>query len=260
MKEPFVAAVQMNIEIGNKEANLRNAEKLMENDTPSAWLYVLPELFSTGYELKFAEEWAESIPGPTTDVLSMTAKTLGSFVIGSILERRENSKPRNTAIVMDPEGELVAKYSKMHLFRLVEEDVYLSSGDSFCSFETAYGKIGLALCYDLRFPELARHLALDGIQVLLVPAEWPSPRKHPWRTLLQARAVENQFFVIGANRVGSDVKSHYFGSSMVVDPFGNILSEGDDKDGIVKAKLDFSLVQKSRNYITCYQDRRPNLY
>lgn len=255
-----VAAVQMGIELGNKESNLRRAENLINRTTKDAHFFVLPELFTTGYYLEYAHEWAEPIPGPVTDALSTIAAKRGSYIIGSILEQERYDKPKNTCVVIDPNGKIVAKYSKTHLFRLAQEDVFLSAGDSFVVFNSNFGKMGLIICYDLRFPEVARHLALNGTKIMFVPAEWPHPRMHPWRTLLQARAIENQFFVVGANRVGSDGKNEYFGSSMLVNPFGDIISEGGDKESVVMGEVDFSLIEKSRNYITCYRDRRSDLY
>ncbi len=255
-----VAAVQMNVELGDKKKNLRTAEKLIDSSKREINFYVLPELFTTGYNLRLAHEWAEPIPGHTTDVPAELAMSHRTYLIGSFLEAIEDAKPKNTCVVMDPTGKLVAKYSKIHLFRLANEHVFLSAGDSVTDFESNFGKMGLIICYDIRFPELTRTLALRGVKIMFVPAEWPNPRKHPWRTLVQARAIENQCFVVGANRVGSDGENEFFGNSMVVNPNGEIISEGGQSEGLVLGEVDLSVVEKARNHMTCYADRRPGLY
>lgn len=260
MEALTVAAVQMNVESGEKKRNIQTARNLMSSTKDEVSFFLLPELFTTGYALKRAGEWAEPIPGPTTDILAELAVSFRSYLIGSILEAVERSKPKNTCIVLDPGGKIVAKYSKVHLFKLAQEHVFLSPGSSLTVFESSFGKMGLVICYDLRFPELPRSLALLGARILFVPAEWPNPRRDPWRTLVRARAIENQLFVAGANRVGYDGEDDFFGNSMIVDPYGNIISEGGETEGLVLSKLDLSQIEKARAQMTCYDDRRPSLY
>jgi omega-amidase len=116
------------------------------------------------------------------------------------------------------------------------------------------------ICYDIRFPELARTLALDGAKILFVPAEWPHPRLHHWRTLLMARAIENQMFVVSCNRVGTSGSTHFFGHSLIIDPWGEIIAEGAEHEEIITAALDLTEVDKVRGRIPVFEDRRPELY
>ena len=116
------------------------------------------------------------------------------------------------------------------------------------------------ICYDIRFPELARKLALNGAQLLFVPAEWPHPRLHHWRTLLTARAIENQMYVIACNRVGRSGETSFFGHSMIINPWGEIVTEADENEQIVTAEIDLELVAKVRSTIPVFEDRRPDVY
>ena len=118
----------------------------------------------------------------------------------------------------------------------------------------------MAICYDLRFPELFRHYALQGARLILLPAEWPNPRREHWRTLLRARAIENQCFVAACNRVGESDGTSFFGASAVIDPWGATLIEGDDTPAILTTTLDLSLVENVRERIPVFADRRPELY
>ena len=126
--------------------------------------------------------------------------------------------------------------------------------------DTALGRMGLMICYDLRFPELARTLALSGARILIVPAQWPKARAMHWQTLLRARAIENQVFIIGANRTGSDEDLSFPGLSAIIDPWGQVLAEAKDKDGIILAELDMNRVTQAREQIPVMTDRRNDIY
>ena len=151
-------------------------------------------------------------------------------------------------------------YRKMHLFSLLGEDRAFSRGDGWLLADTSLGKIGVIICYDLRFPELSRRLALEGAQIICVPAQWPKPRNEHWRTLLLARAIENQLFVIASNTCGVIGKLDFFGMSMIIDPKGNILAEATDKESEILADLDMGEMEEWRAQIPCFGDRRPELY
>ena len=133
-------------------------------------------------------------------------------------------KVYKSAIILGPEG-IIRSYSKTHLFRLMNEHKYFTPGNTCDVFQTSFGRIGLVICYDIRFPELARGAALKGARILFVPAEWPYPRVSHWEFLLKARAIENQMFVVASNRVGSDKKNIFFEHSMVLDPAGETIAE-----------------------------------
>jgi omega-amidase len=121
-------------------------------------------------------------------------------------------------------------------------------------------KAGASICYDIRFPEQARTLSLLGAKILFVAAEWPHPRLHHWRTLLMARAIENQMYVVACNRVGNTAIDSFFGHSMIIDPWGEIIAEGGEREEIVTARIDLTLVDHVRNRIPVFEDRRPELY
>jgi predicted amidohydrolase len=142
----------------------------------------------------------------------------------------------------------------------MEEEKFLTSGDQIGSLDIEGIPAGVMICYDIRFPELARTLALAGAQILFVPAEWPHPRLHHWRTLLMARAIENQMFVVACNRVGISGKTEFFGHSMIIDPWGEIIAEGGEQEEIISASLQMSDVKQVRNKIPVFDDRRPEIY
>jgi omega-amidase len=172
---------------------------------------------------------------------------------------RSGEKVYNTAYLID-RGSLAGSYRKLHLFSLMGEDRSLDSGDSIMVANTSIGKIGAMICYDLRFPELARRLALEGADIIVVPGEWPKPREEHWRTLLKARAIENQLFVIAANCCGVVGKLDFFGQSLVIGPKGEILAEGGYESCEPAAILDPAEMMSWRESITCFKDRRPDCY
>ncbi len=249
----------MDIALGNPKRNREKAiASIEEACRRGSNFVVLPELWTTGYSLKNIRELAEPLDGETITMLLEICSKWKTYVIGSIAELR-NEKIFNTATIAGPEG-LVGFYNKVHLFRLIDEPVYFTPGWSCHVFQTIFGKVGIIICYDLRFPELARKVALDGAQILFVPAEWPSPRGAQWRLLLKARAIENQMFIVASNCVGSDEKNTYFGHSVVLNPLGEAIVEGGDAEMILTCEVDMSLIDKTRSFIPCFEDRRSDLY
>jgi omega-amidase len=255
-----VALIQMEIALGRPEENRACAAALVREAADGADLVMLPEMWTTGYALKrLAGNLADRDGEPTGAFLSALAEECGVYLAGSAANEREG-KVYNTATIYGPDGAKVAEYSKIHLVPMMEEDLYLAPGDQLTLADVGGVKAGLAICYDLRFPEQFRTLALGGAQMMLLPAEWPMQRLHHWRTLLQARAIENQCFMLACNRVGSDGNNQFPGHSMVVDPWGNILAEGGEGEEIIRATLDLSQVADIRFRIPVFRDRRPDLY
>ncbi len=240
--------VQTDIKLGGKRHNLNRAVKVIK-DNP-ADLYLFPELFTTGFDYGGIPKLAEELPGETVEKIAGACS--GAIVGGSMLERHDE-KFFNTFVLISEEG-LLGSYRKIHPFR--SEGNHLSPGEDARMVETRLGKIGLAVCYDIRFPELFRSLMRFGAEIVLVSAEFPRPRQMHWRTLLRARAIENQFFVLAANRVGSDDEEEYFGGSLAIDPWGEILVEGDGLEEIIGVELDLSLVQKMRRRFPVLRDIR----
>ncbi|RWZ52309.1 carbon-nitrogen family hydrolase [Halobacillus fulvus] len=254
------AIVQMDIAFGNPEENRKQAKKHIETAIENgAQAIVLPELWTTGYDLSRFDEIAETLEGPTHQMLSELASSNRVTILGSVAER-EGDHFFNTLVVYNDQGELVSTYRKAHLFRLMNEEKFLESGNTKGNFTMANVPVAGVICYDIRFPEWMRTHMLDGSRALFVVAEWPKPRVDHWRNLLISRAIENQCFVIACNRVGEDANNTFGGHSIVVDPWGTVVAEAGEEEEILYAEVDFSDVEAIREQIPIFQDRRPNLY
>ncbi|MBR2563288.1 MAG: carbon-nitrogen family hydrolase [Paenibacillus sp.] len=263
-REMRVALIQGDIKLGDPEANHEHMKHLLERAVelhPDLKLAVLPELWNTGYALPQIHELADPEGQRSREWLSAFAqKHQISIVGGSIAEKREG-QIYNTMYAYNEEGIELSRYDKLHLFRLMDEEKYFEPGAEPEMFEIGNGlTAGASICYDIRFPELARTLALNGARALIVPAEWPNPRLHHWRTLLTARAIENQMYVIACNRVGKEGDTEFFGHSMIIDPWGEIVAEGGEGEEIVSGVIRPSLVDEVRGRIPVFEDRRPSIY
>ncbi|MFC5448151.1 carbon-nitrogen family hydrolase [Paenibacillus aestuarii] len=258
-----VALIQMDIAIGEPDTNYTHLEKLL-GEAVSAEVkpdvIVFPEMWNTGYALTEIHELADREGERTRAFLSEFARNHQVNLIGGSIADKRGDRVLNTIYAFDRQGAEIAEYSKIHLFRLMDEEKYLHSGEQLGRFELEGVPAGAMICYDIRFPELARKLALDGARILFVPAEWPHPRLHHWRTLLMARAIENQMYVVSCNRVGTSGTTNFFGHSMVIDPWGEVLVEGDENEAILRATIDLSEVVRVRGKIPVFEDRRPQLY
>ncbi|PLX99271.1 MAG: carbon-nitrogen family hydrolase [Desulfuromonas sp.] len=253
-----VSAVQFNIQLGNIEANLSKAQASVRRAAErGAKLAVLPEMWSTGYDYPRLEALADETPA-VVEALASLSKELGMTLVGSLAEKR-GSKIYNTAYVID-QGSVKGSYSKLHLFSTMREDRYLASGDDYLVVDTGAGRLGLGICYDLRFPELFRKLALEGAEIFCLPAEWPKPRQEHWRTLIRARAIENQLFMVASNCCGLQGKLDFFGMSMLVSAWGEVLAEGGEAETELVAEFDFAQMEEYRTRINCFHDRRPEVY
>jgi len=252
------AAVQFNIHLGEVEHNLATAlAGLRQAAAAGARLAVLPEMWSSGYDYRRLGELAEATPRVLA-ALCQASSELKLTIVGSLADKIDD-KVFNCAYVVDG-GEVVGSYRKLHLFSTMGEDRFLVAGDRTLVVDTAVGRLGVAICYDLRFPELFRKLALEGAEILCLPAEWPKPRQEHWRTLLRARAIENQLFVVAANCCGVQGKLDFFGMSLLIGARGDILAEGGEVDTCLTATFDFAEMEEYRQQIPCYRDRRPEIY
>lgn len=259
-----IALIQAYIELGETEANYdRMLEMMMRAVTAEAKpdVIVLPEMWNTGYALDRIKELADPDGRATRDVLGAFAKEHGVFVVGGSVAEKIGDEIFNTMYVFNREGKQICKYSKMHLFRLMDEEKFLQAGNQVVTFPLEEGLIaGASICYDIRFPELSRTLALAGAKVLFVPAQWPHPRLHHWKTLLTARAIENQMYVVACNRTGTSGDTSFFGHSMIIDPWGETVASGGEEEAIITGVLDPSLTDAVRRRIPVFEDRRPGLY
>jgi len=252
------SAVQFNITLGGIDANLAKVEDALQRvKERGAQLAVLPEMWSAGYDYKRLARHAEETPR-VIEAISRRSAELDLVVVGSLPEK-DNGKIFNTAYVID-RGGLVGSYRKLHMFSTMGEDRFLSPGDQTLVVSTSVGQLGIAICYDLRFPELFRKMALEGAEIICLPAEWPKPRQEHWRTLLRARAMENQLFVVATNCCGIQGKLDFFGMSLLLSARGDVLAEGGETDTELVATFDYLEMLDYRSQIRCYDDRRPEVY
>lgn len=248
---------QMDIRFGDPAANFETVTRMTEDaKRRGSDLILFPELWSTAYNLTNASRYASTLTSGVFADLSALSKRTGIHILGSTLSVLGEKKFGNTLTVFAPDGTLLADYSKIHLFRLMDEHQYLTAGDKPVLVDLPFGRAGLAICYDLRFPELFRGYALAGAVMTFLPAEWPRPRLSHWQTLVRARAIENQMFVFACNRVGRDASNEFFGHSMAVDPWGEILAEGGEGEELITLTADLSKVQDARRKIPILSDRR----
>jgi predicted amidohydrolase len=257
-REVKAAAVQFNIALGDIDANVEHVRgALARLAGQGCQLAVLPEMWSCGFAYKTLNELAKRTP-EVVEEMGRLSREYGMVLVGSLPEP-DGDRVCNTAYLFD-RGNLAGKYRKIHLFSLMDEDRSFTGGDSWLVADTSVGRIGVFICYDLRFPELARRLAVEGAEILVVPGEWPKPRDEHWRTLLVARAMENQLFVVAANCCGPVGKLDFFGMSLIIGPKGEILAEGGYENCEPLATLDFAAMANWRQQITCFQDRKPQYY
>lgn len=258
-----ISLLQMDIAIGEPERNFAKLESMLEEAVSTADkpdVIVFPEMWNTGYALDRIHELADVQGERTREYLSLFSRKHQVNIIGGSIAEKKEDAILNTIYAFDRTGNVAADYSKIHLFRLMDEEKYLTAGERLGRFELDGIQSGMMICYDIRFPELSRKLALDGAKVLFVPAEWPHPRLHHWRTLLMARAIENQMYVVSCNRVGTSGTASFFGHSMVIDPWGEAIAEGGEEETILTATVDLDNVDKVRRTIPIFEDRRPHLY
>jgi deaminated glutathione amidase len=266
-----VAAVQMNNR-DDKAANIATALALIDRAAAAgARLIALPEVWTYLGPAEGNWEAAETIPGPLTELLAERARRHGVYLhAGSILERRAGEPLlANTTVVFAPSGEIVARYSKLHMFDVVldgvaayQESETVAPGDDIVTFDLDGVAVGLAICYDLRFPELFRILALRGADVIVLPAAFTmTTGKDHWEVLIRTRAIENGAFMIAPGQVGQHPPGNWsYGRSLIVDPWGVVLATAPDEETIIVSDLDLALVRKARRQVPSLANRRPDAY
>jgi predicted amidohydrolase len=252
-----IALLQTDIAWENVEENHRRAtRRLSEAAAGGARLAILPEMFSTGFSMD-ARRIAQPPGGPSESFLREQAKSLGLWILASIPEAGEPS-PRNMALLVSPQGSVV-RYAKIHPFSYAGEHEHYAAGDRVVTADVEGVRVTPFVCYDLRFPEPFRVAAPDT-DLFAVVANWPDERREHWRALLRARAIENQAYVAGVNRVGDGGRLHYAGDSTAVSPLGETLAEGDDKERILFFEVEPSRVAEARTRFPFLADRRPAAY
>lgn len=220
-------------------------------------LVMLPEIWGTGFfNFDSYKEDSEAAEGETFLSLAKWAKEIGCYILGGSIVEKDGDKLFNTTLLINPQGNLIAKYRKIHLFGYEsKEQEVLSPGDSIAVVETEFGVWGFTTCYDLRFPELYRKLVDKGVEVFLVVSAWPLARKDHWVLFNRTRAVENQSFLISCNCAGSQKGQDYAGHSMVVDPWGVSLATGGKEEEIIWAEINLAKVAENRSSFPALKDR-----
>jgi predicted amidohydrolase len=269
MREITVATVQMAPALGQMEDNLIKMGDFVTRVATEqpVDLIVFPELITTGYEVgpRFTE-LAQRVPGPTINLMAQRAAELGVHIaFGMVSKEKVESIIYNTVVLLGPDGDLIGQCNKMHLRG--EERIAFRPGHRLDVFETTFGNVGIMIGWDLAFPEVARNLALDGAELLLVCANWEQPHVDEWRVYLLARAFENAVFVAAANRVGEEPSYTFFGQSAIVGPRGKIYAtiettdeEGKPVEGYAVARIDLDEVRQYREETQVFQCRQPAAY
>ena len=252
-----IGIIQLDIHLGEINRNVNYALSNIQNMVEKrVRLIVLPELWSSGFDYKHLEKIAETTPKILKKISQLV--TDNTIVIGTMPQIKKE-KLYNVAFLINKKG-LLGEYQKIHLFTPTGENKHFTPGKESAVIDTHLGKIGLLICYDLRFPEIARCLTLKGAEILAISAAWPLERIEHWRILLQARAIENQLFVIAANASGIQNKIKMGGHSAVISPDGRCLVEADRFKTILITEIDLDKVYAFRQEIPCLKSRRPEVY
>ena len=265
-----VAAIQMGAG-GEKAENLAKAlalvDEAVKRHSPLD-LVVLPEYCNGEPRPHNVSELAESVPGPFTQAMSEKARQHGiNLVTGSFAEDAGDGRAYNTTLIYDRAGDELGRYRKTHLMKALafDEPSFVAPGDDLCLLDTDVGRLGVMVCYDLRFPELARTLVLRGAEVVIVPSAFPSgqplpPRTDHWDLLTRSTALYNLCYVVAVNQYGQLGSDHPFGRSAVIDPWGIEVAKAQGREDIISAEIDLGYVRELREQLPTLKLRRPELY
>ncbi len=261
-----ISIAQMEVAVAQPEKNLSKAEGwIAEAARRGSDLICFPEMWTTGFNWGANERMASEHTTTICHVASL-AKRYRIWINGSFPTINEDGRIFNTSLLFDHMGLCRGVYRKIHLFSLLHEEQHMAAGQSITIVDTPWARTGLAICYDIRFPELFRTYALKGVEMVLCPIAFPYPRLEHWKILVRARAIENQMFMVGVNHVGSedfgtDGVVTYFGSSVIVDPWGETVVEADESsETLLTTIVDTDKVRDIRNKMTVLHDRRPDIY
>ncbi|WP_425058670.1 Deaminated glutathione amidase [Sporomusa carbonis] len=258
--------------VPDKQANINKARRMIgEAAGYGSRLIVLPEMFNCPYQSELFPQYAETYPvGPTIAMLAeCAAKHKVVLVGGSIPEQDENGNVYNTSFIFDESGELIGRHRKIHLFDVTikggtvfQESRTLAAGSSITVVKTSLGTIGVAICYDVRFPELARAMALSGAQILIFPAAFgPVTGPAHWELLMRSRAVDNQVYVVAAApALNAATEYKAYGHSLIIDPWSRVVAGVADEETVLTGKIDFRTINKVREELPVLKQRRVDLY
>ena len=265
-----LALCQMNV-IDNKDTNIKKASSMIVDSADNgADFIVLPEMFNCPYSNdKFIEYCEEEHESPTLNTISQLAKANDVYILAGSIPERKDDKLYNTSYLFDKKGSIIAKHRKMHLFDIdvkdkitFKESDVLTAGDEFTIADTDFGKIGIGICYDVRFVELARILAEKGASILFYPGAFnQTTGPAHWELLFRSRALDNQVFCVGvAPALNIDASYHSYGHSIVTNPWGEVLTQADENEKLVICEIDLSEIKKVREELHVLKNKREDLY
>jgi predicted amidohydrolase len=249
-----IGLIQYNPVWEDKDANKKKLTSLLEEGSSDVDLLIFPEMTLTGFSMR-SETFAEEIEGESFKYFASLAEKFECDVIAGVIEKR-SAKYFNTILHIAKKGKLKNHYHKVHPFTFSEEDEHFSAGDKPVITAIDDWKIGLSICYDLRFPEFYRYYAKEKVHLIINIANWPNTRIEHWRTLLKARAIENQCYVAGVNRVGKDPKLNYTGFSSVFDPMGKEVVAVENEERIIFAEIKKTKVEDVRSKLPFLEDMK----
>ncbi len=261
-----LSLAQFEVVRGDTKANLaRVSEFVVQAAASGSELLCLPEMCTTGFDWKYNREILHEAATHVATVADF-AKANNVAICGSFLEQTDSGNAANCFHYIDNDGAVLTRYRKLHLFTLFHEERHVEAGNECVVFDACEATFAAAICYDLRFPELFRRTTEAGAVLHLLPAAFPHPRLEHWRTLIRARAIENQTYFVATNQCG--VEGHgsrvgetcYFGHSMVVDPWGEVVAEADESECLLEVEIDLSLVAKVRSKLSAWDDRRTDIF
>jgi predicted amidohydrolase len=256
--------------VEDKKQNIAHALEMIKEASPHADLVILPEMWNCPYETDlfplYAEEKDDS---PSIDAISEAAKKYGVYILAGSIPEKENGKIYNSSFFLNPDGEIIGVHRKIHLFDIdvegeisFKESLTLTAGDKIIVVDTELGKIGICICYDMRFPELLRLMALEGAELIVIPGafNFTTGPAH-WKPLIKVRAVDNQVFIAAASPARDNNASYIaYGHSMVADPWGTVIGEAGTGEQIIYSLIDLSMIQKIRSELPLLSNRRTDLY
>jgi len=248
-----IACLQMPVLLRKEDRNIEMVLRAIDGlSIDSPHVICLPELFTTGFDYPYLKKREPGITGEILDRLAEKASARGAYILAGTLPERTNGGVYNTLFVLDPSGHRVAAYRKIHLFPLMGEDEFFSPGEETLVLHTSLARIGIAVCYDIRFPLLFRRMAVEGAEIIFVPAQFPEARIDHWDILLKARAIENQLFVAGVNRIGDDRTGRFPGHTCIIDPLGKLKAGGNEEEGWVVTTIDIGEVEGIRQALPSF--------
>ncbi len=270
MKDNFIIATcQMKV-VEDKNVNISHALQMIHEAAPNSDLVVLPEMWNCPYETSLFPEYAEERDNsPTLDAISRAAKEKNMYILAGSIPEKDNGKIYNSSFFFNPHGEVIGVHRKVHLFDIdvpgeitFKESLTLTEGDEITVVHTDLAKIGICICYDMRFPELMRLMALEGADLIVIPGAFNlTTGPAHWKPLIQVRAVDNQVFMVAASPARDpDATYVAYGHSMVCDPWGTVLKEAGTDEEIIYSTIDLEMIPKIRQELPLLKNRRTDLY